>query len=179
VRRTHRLSGTDLARCWAAFASLGAGLVHLAVTREHLAEWWVYGVFFAVVGAAQVAWAVAALGASGHPPLRRPVAVGNAALVLLWLLTRTSGLPVGPERWSAEAFGRPDVLCVVLELAAVGVLLLLHRVWRDAGRLVGRLATGRFVALMFAGALTVSAVTTPALAATESGANPHHHLGGR
>jgi hypothetical protein len=35
------------------------------------------------------------------------------------------------------------------------------------------LGADRFVALMFAGALAVSAITTPALAATESGQHSH------
>ena len=56
-----------MARCWAGFASLGAGLVHLAVVREHLAEWWVYGVFFAAIGTLQILWALAALARDTRP----------------------------------------------------------------------------------------------------------------
>jgi hypothetical protein len=163
----------DLARCWAAFASLGAGLVHLAVVQEHLAEWWLYGVFFAALGVAQVGWALAAL-ARDTAPVLRPVVLVNLGVVSLWAVTRTVGLPVGPEPWQPEPAGRPDVLATLLEVAVVVALLVVARTTRrpvPAGRPVAR-----FVALMFAGALAVSAVTTPALAATPAGGRAHHHL---
>lgn len=50
----HGLGRADVARCWAGFASLGAGLVHLAVVREHLDHWLLASAFFAVVGALQL-----------------------------------------------------------------------------------------------------------------------------
>jgi len=176
------LGRADVARCWAGFASLGAGLVHLAVVQEHLAEWWVYGVFFAVTGAAQILWGLGAL-ARDRVPFLRLVAAGNIALVALWATTRTVGIPIGPEPWTTEAVGRADVLCVVLELATALALGAAARAQaRDARSTTVSTAlsttvsttrrgmgAGRFVALMFAGALVVAAVTTPALAATESG----------
>jgi hypothetical protein len=166
----------DVARCWAGFASLGAGLVHLAVVQEHLAEWWVYGVFFAAVGAAQILWGLGALARDRAPLLRLAVA-GNIALVVLWAATRTVGLPIGPEPWTAEAVGRADVLSVVLEsataLALIAVARHLAARTPSASLPQRRLGAGRFVALMFAGAVAVSAITTPALAATESGQHAH------
>jgi hypothetical protein len=167
----------DVARCWAGFASLGAGLVHLAVVQEHVGQWWVYGAFFAVVGAAQILWGLGAL-ARDRAPLLRLVVAGNIALVALWAITRTVGLPIGPEPWTAEAAGRADALCVVLELGTVLALVATRAHSRlaraTAAPMTHRgLGAGRFVALMFAGALTVSAITTPALAATESGQHAH------
>jgi hypothetical protein len=180
------LGRADVARCWAGFASLGAGLVHLAVVQEHLAEWWVYGVFFAVTGAAQILWGLGAL-ARDRAPFLRLVAAGNIALVALWATTRTVGIPIGPEPWTTEAVGRADVLCVVLELGTVLALGAVARAQARDARATTLSTTvpttssttssttrqgmgaGRFVALMFAGALAVAAVTTPALAATESG----------
>jgi hypothetical protein len=160
----------DVARCWAGFASLGAGLVHLAVVQEHLAEWWVYGAFFAVIGAAQILWGLGAL-ARDRAPFLRLVVAANIALVALWATTRTVGIPIGPEPWTTEAVGRADVLCVVLEVATVLALFAVVRAMPRGAKVSTRrgLGAGRFVALMFAGALAVAAVTTPALAATESG----------
>jgi hypothetical protein len=175
MTRTNGLARADVARCWASFASLGAGLVHLAVVQEHLEEWWLYGVFFAAVGTAQIGWALAAL-ARDRAPLLRTVVFGNLAVVVLWAVTRTVGLPVGPEPWAAEAAGRADVLCSLLEVAVAGALLAAARY------AVQPAATGRpvvrAVTLLFAGALAVSAVTTPALAATPAGGHAHHHLEG-
>ncbi len=173
MTRSNGLGRSDVARCWASFASLGAGLVHLAVVQEHLQEWWLYGVFFAAVGAAQIGWALAAL-ARDRAPFLRTVVYGNLAVVALWAATRTVGLPIGPEPWQVEAAGRADVLCTLLEVAVAGALLVAARYGTrraPAGRPVGRV-----VALLFAGALAVSAVTTPALAATPAGGHAHHHL---
>ncbi|MDX6235172.1 MAG: hypothetical protein QOH68_4339 [Nocardioidaceae bacterium] len=173
MTRTNGLGRADVARCWASFASLGAGLVHLAVVQEHLEEWWLYGVFFAVIGAAQIGWAVAAL-ASDRVPFLRTVMYGNLAVVALWAVTRTVGLPVGPEPWQAEAVGRADVLCALLEIAVAGALVVAAR--SVARRVPAGRPVGRVVALLFAGALAVSAMTTPALAATPAGGQAHHHF---
>lgn len=168
----------DVARCWAGFASLGAGLVHLAVTREHFDEWWAYGSFFLVLGVAQIGWAVAALAARNGVPLRGPVIAANLAVPLLWAVTRTTGLPVGPEPWTPEAVGRADVLSTLLELAVAGMLLAVPRLAATDRQPVpaGRARTGRFVALMFAGAVAVAAVTTPALADTPAGGSTHGQM---
>lgn len=177
MTRTSGVSRQDVARCWAGFASLGAGLVHLAVVQEHLDEWWLFGAFFAVLGAAQVLWAVAAL-AADRPPLLRTVASVNLAVVALWLVTRTVGLPIGPEPWQPEAAGRADVLCSLLEVAVAVTLLAAARLPTPAPtEPSARPAAGRFLALVFAGALAVSAVTTPALAATPAGGHAHEHGG--
>jgi hypothetical protein len=176
MTRTDGLGRADVARCWAGFGSLGAGLVHLAVVQEHLDEWWLFGVFFAAVGAAQIGWAVAAL-ARDRAPFPHVVLYGNLAVVLLWAVTRTVGLPVGPEPWQAEAAGRPDVLCALLEVG-VAVALLAAARWSARPAPVAR-PVGRVVALLFVGALAVSAVTTPALAATPAGGHAHHHLASR
>jgi hypothetical protein len=46
-------------------------------------------------------------------------AVGNAATIVLWTLTRTVGLPVGPQPWHPEAIGPLDLISTLLELAIV------------------------------------------------------------
>ena len=163
---------SDVTRCWAGFASLGAGLVHLAVVQEHLAEWWVYGVFFAVIGALQILWALVAL-ARDDAPFAGLVAIVNAGVIALWVATRTVGLPVGPEPWTSEAVGRADTLCTVLEAMVVVLLLTTSRVPREVAP--PRLAPGARLALMGAGALVMATITTPALAATESGEHAHPH----
>lgn len=175
MTRTSGVSRQDVARCWAGFASLGAGLVHLAVVQEHLDEWWLFGGFFAVLGTAQVLWAVAAL-AADRPPFLRTVASVNLAVVALWVATRTVGLPIGPEPWQREAAGRADVLCTLLEIAVAVTLLAVARLPEPASTgPSARPASGRFLALMVVGALVVSAVTTPALAATPAGGHAHEH----
>ena len=53
--------------------------------------------------------------------------VGNALVVLVWLASRTIGLPIGPEAGAAEPAAFVDVLSTILEIAivagAAGLLL--------------------------------------------------------
>jgi hypothetical protein len=177
MTRTTRLGRADVARCWAGFASLGAGLIHLAVVQEHFDEWWLYGSFFLAVGVAQIVWAVVAL-ARDAPPWRVLTAWCSFAIVVLWAVTRTTGLPIGPEPGQAEAVGRADVLCCVLELVVFGALIAVPWLVARDERTAGRSRVGTFVALMFAGALVSAAITTPALAATPAGGGGMEHMDG-
>jgi hypothetical protein len=124
-------------RWWAACASFGAGLIHLAVVSEHASEWWLYGVFFLVLGIVQLAWAVEVMD-SDRLPVPRLFAAMNAAVVGLWLVTRTTGLPVGPEPWEAEAVGTADLVCSGLEGLRGGR----GRVTRAHGATINRSAQG-------------------------------------
>jgi hypothetical protein len=102
-----------------AILSLGAAAVHVFVIEAHLAEYWLFGVFFAVLAALQAAWAVAVL----LRPTRRLLswgAVGNAIVVGVWLVSRTVGLPLGPEAGSPEAVGFIDTAATVFEALLVG-----------------------------------------------------------
>jgi hypothetical protein len=104
----------------------GAGLIHVAVISLHLREYWLYGVFFAVASALQIAWAYRMLRAPSRKLLVMAV-IGNAAVILLWLLSRTSGLPIGPEPGTAEALGWRDGVATSYEAGLVffGAVLLM------------------------------------------------------
>jgi hypothetical protein len=101
-----------------ALASAGAALIHFAVLGEHLREYWAYGAFFAAAGACQALWALLVV-QSPTRLLLAAGAVGNGLIVLLWLLSRTRGLPLGPDAGSAEAVGLPDVVATAYELLVV------------------------------------------------------------
>ncbi|GAB4048653.1 hypothetical protein GCM10028775_13800 [Catellatospora paridis] len=160
-------------RYWAGFASLGAGLIHLTVVSEHVAQWWLYGVFFILLGVAQMGWAVDAL-AGDLLPIPRPFAAVNAAVVGLWLLTRTTGLPIGPEPWRAETVGAADLLCSVLEVLVVALLVLaIHRPSVQEPRALSKEQIG----LIAVGAVAIAAITVAALATSPprvGGHAPHH-----
>jgi hypothetical protein len=165
--------GSDVARCWAGFASLGAGLVHAAVIRDHWSEWAVYGVFFAVVAAGQLGWGLAAL-ARDRAPFTRWVAAANLAVIALWALTRTAGLPFGPDAGHPEGVGAADLGAVALQAVVVAATA--------AGALgvlgVPRASKTGLLAGLAGGALLVAAITTPALAATSAGEHAHAHGAG-
>ena len=114
------MSTSTVCRRLAALFMAGAAAVHLGVTGAHFAQWWVYGVFFLLVAAAQLGWASAA-----WLRLDRRVvllgAAGNLVLIVLWLLTRTVGVPVGPQAGVPEPFGAADAIAAGFEAVVVGL----------------------------------------------------------
>jgi hypothetical protein len=94
------------------------------VTVAHFREFWLFGLFFAVVAPLQVIW--------GELVRRRPWdrrllvggAAANAAIAGLWLVSRTVGLPIGPEAGEVEGVGLKDVLATADELA-IGLVVAL------------------------------------------------------
>jgi hypothetical protein len=101
-----------------ALLSAGAGIIHLAVLGPHLREFWLFGVFFAVVALAQLAWALLVM----RWPSRRlwlAGAVGNAVVIVVWIASRTVGLPVGADAGHAEPVGFADALSTAYEALLV------------------------------------------------------------
>jgi hypothetical protein len=103
----------------AAALSVGAAVIHAIVIPPHLTESVMYGVFFAGVAIGQLAWAVLVV----VRPSRWVLAAGgaaNLAVVALWAVTRTVGIPLGAAAGRREAVGVLDVTCGLLELGVVG-----------------------------------------------------------
>ena len=105
----------------AAVLSLGAAAVHVAVCPEHFREGLVYGVFFAVTSTAQFGWSALVFVRDRLAWLAPVGLVGNAGLVLLWAVTRTVGIPVGPQAGEVERVGALDLVCQGCELAVVAI----------------------------------------------------------
>ncbi len=108
--------------------SLLAALIHLWVTPKYFEEWWGYGAFFLAAAIAQGAYSAALLRWSRQWLLLLLGIGGNLAIVVLYLLTRTVGIPFfGPEAGEVEEVGVIDLCVTVSELAlvvALGVPLL-------------------------------------------------------
>jgi hypothetical protein len=119
---------------WAGGLSIATSLVHGGLTSAHFAQWWAYGAFFTFAALAQGIYGFAIL--SSHaingapiderwPPrtLRRfywAGIVGNAALFLVYIASRTVGLLGGREAW--EGLG---VFTKILEVATIVALSIL------------------------------------------------------
>jgi len=146
----------DVLRFAVAVASAGAAAIHFAVIDQHVVEYWLFGVFFVVVALAQLGWAVAVV----SNPTRTVYivgALGNTLIVMTWVISRTSGLPFGPEAGEPEPVGVADVVSTALEVVVVvGTLLLLR------GLELPRSWEMRFVRPVVA--ISVLAITTLALA---------------
>ena len=115
----------DVRRSILALTSLSAGAIHAVVVPEHLREALPFGAFFAATALFQIGWA--AMLHDGRDRDRRFLTVGivgNVGLIALWVVSRTVGVPVGPEPWMPEPKGVLDVSSTILELILVAVALL-------------------------------------------------------
>src|SRR5215469_2388348 len=107
--------------------SVGAAATHFAVVFEHFAEYTLYGVFFLVISWAQLIWPAVLLWRPSRLWLLLGMA-GNAVVVMVYVASRTVGLPIGPDFHHAESVGALDVWSCVLEFGViVGCLALLRR----------------------------------------------------
>ena len=102
--------------------SLGAGIIHFAFTGTHFDEAFLEGLFFAVVGWAQVTWAAAAI----VRPTRRLLllgVIGNTIVLAVWFVSRVWGVPTSVEPWTPEPVALADALSSGFEAAIVLIAL--------------------------------------------------------
>jgi hypothetical protein len=112
------MTGARLRLDLAVALSWWAGVVHAWTAPEHFIAGTVYGVFFVVVALGQLGYGALLL------RFRQPVVLlagiaGNVAVLTVYLLTRTVGIPVGPHAGAIEAAGIVDWLTAAAEVALV------------------------------------------------------------
>jgi hypothetical protein len=134
----------------AAVSSGVAATIHAAATVTHLGESRLFAAAFAAMAIAQGGWMVLII----VGPSRRRYLAGaelNGAVVLIWLLSRTVGLPVGPHPWLAEPIGATDAIATLAELLAVlGSLVLVARMEPNTSRLSGPAVPAALISVGFA-----------------------------
>jgi hypothetical protein len=150
--------------------SAAAAAIHFAVVFEHFNDDTLYGVFFLVLSWAQLIWPAVLLWRPSRLWLWLGMA-GNAAVLAVYIASRTVGLPFGPDLHHPEPVGALDVMSCVLEFALIiGCAALL---WRPSlldwparrGGGVARAATLLAVPVLAIAATT--AVMTPGWAGPE------------
>ncbi|MDX6676114.1 MAG: hypothetical protein QOE31_166 [Solirubrobacteraceae bacterium] len=169
VRRWQRATSMSAAEDLAVIAALlvlASSLIHAVVIAVHFEEYWLFGVLFAIAAVLQALWVAQVY--SG--PLTRRLllvgAAGNLALAVVWALSRTVGLPIGPQARQPEAVGIVDTLSTLDELLAVLIIAVVLRCLRS-GR--GRLSQLQLrLTTAVAGALFLYSVLGPFAAG-------HHH----
>jgi hypothetical protein len=114
---------------------LSAAMIHLAVVGPHLSESTLYAAFFVCAGLAQIAAALLLTMRPYHGVLVALV-IGNALIIVLWAVSRTAGLPVGPAPRVPEGVSLPDVLATIAEAAVVTLSAVLA--WRPAPLVIRR-----------------------------------------
>lgn len=102
----------------AAALSVAAGLIHAGVAPHHFAAGVVYGAFFVVSAVCQIGWSAVVVGRYARWTAQVGL-LGNASIVLLWAVTRTLGIPLGPETGIVEPVGLLDLLCGACEIGVV------------------------------------------------------------
>lgn len=111
----------------ATILSAAAGIIHLSVTRAHFQESALFGAFFVVSGILQIGFAVYLWRRAARWLVAAIVAV-NLAVVVIWIISRTTGLLVGPEPGVPEHAGLEDITSTVFEVLLAAALLLAMRV---------------------------------------------------
>lgn len=123
----------------AAGFSAMAGIIHITVTSEHFEEWIGYGVFFTVASAYQLLLAL--ILTITQRPVRREILwvgiLGNLAIIAMWMVTRTIGVPLGPMTGEIEEIGALDMASKIAELAVIVCLAVALRMQSDNGRHIG------------------------------------------
>jgi hypothetical protein len=131
-------------RIMAATLSLAAGAIHLLAAPSHLDEWWGYGSFFLTAAAAQALFGLLLLGQpwrydeagiydpARNAPLERlllvAAAVLTAAVVVLYVVTRTVGIPLlGPQAGVVEPLDGAGLAATAIEVAQIACLIALLR----------------------------------------------------
>jgi len=116
-------------QCAAAVLSMLAGWIHVFFAPEHFEEWVGYGVFFVVASSCQMLFAIMVV--TNTPPRRKLLwagILGNLALIALWGVTRTIGIPFfGPSAGEVETVGPLDLTAQIAELALIACLIILLR----------------------------------------------------
>ena len=141
----------------AALLTLGAAAIHFAAAPAHFSEYLPYGVFFVGLGFIQVDLAVALVLA----PRRRIYAaalIGTLTVICIWLLSRTTGLPIAPQPWRPEAIAFPDFAATLLEAIACVLFILRLRRRTPKRRGVVRVTLRTVPAALFAPLLAFGGV---------------------
>jgi hypothetical protein len=103
-----------------ALATVSAG-IDLAVAPERLAQWIGYGAFFFGAAAAQLALVVA-LATRPSPAIVQAGIWTTVGTMVMYLVSRTAGIPLGPDAGTVEGIDALGVTATVAEAALVVTL---------------------------------------------------------
>ena len=165
--RSHRSPNTDTTTTTTSLLLVAAGLsfaaaaIHIAVVPEHFTESAVEGLAFALLALFQIATgALLAVGPSDR--LKTAVVAVNLGATLMWMITRTIGVPFISDLVSPEAIALRDVAATTFELGIVAVLLGISRAAANADRFASMAAMSLVPVLGLVGIITLLAVAGPA-----------------
>ena len=116
---THRAELADLLSSLAAMAAAAAGLIHLAVINDHAGSTLLTAAF-ATIGLAQGTSAVALWRRLAWS--RTFALVVHTAVPAVWVVTRTTGIPLTASLAAREPVGVADVVATTFSLIVLGLV---------------------------------------------------------
>jgi hypothetical protein len=116
--------------------SWGAGMIHVSAAIDHASESGLYTLFFALLAPVQLAWGFLMCRSSSRRVLLAGCAL-SLIVVFVWAMSRTTGVPIGPQPWRPESVGLTDSLATADELM---IVLLAWSFGRSAAARRGRSA---------------------------------------
>lgn len=108
-----------------------AGTIHVVAAVEHAGISRQLGMFFALTATAQLVAARALYRAPDDHRTLALVAGGSITVALLWIFSRTTGLPVGPDAGTVSSVGVADTIVTLQEVALAGLAAI---AWRPRSR---------------------------------------------
>ena len=165
---------TPITRVWLAFAAMGAALIHLAVGASAPVP---LAIALVGLGAAELGWGVATM-VRGRLIASQATVLAALVPLFVWAATATLGAGFGLPARAANLPLFPMATASLFDLVLAGGLALVQR--RAGNRSTATEAAGtvqgwRFLTAVIVGGALVSALTTPALAATDAGRNADPH----
>lgn len=173
---------SQVTRSWLAFATMGAGVIHLGVAPGTAIP---AAVALGVLGSAEFAWGVGVL-FRDRLLVPRLAFVGAFLPVIGWGLVLLAAVAFDNPALASSFPAFPMLIATLFNLILAGVLAGQRRRARSADADASArekspkrpLPAYLYLTGLMVGALAVSALTTPALAATGAGVdNPHAHHG--
>ncbi len=170
---------SQITRSWLAFAAMGAGVIHLGVASGVAIP---AAVVLGALGFAEFAWGVGVLSRNRFL-LPRTALVGALSPTLAWVLVLLGAVMFEHPEWASSfpAFPMAAATAFNLVLAASAGVTVRRAASVESDDVPVRKTTADrqapaflYLVGLMVGALAVSAVTTPALAATSAGANNPH-----
>lgn len=172
---------SQILRSWLAFAAIGAAVIHLALVVSSPLP---IAIPLTAIGVAEAGWAVATL-SRGRLVLPRAAVAGALGPLVAWALLLVAAMVFGNGAIASLLAFVPMAVAALFELFIASVISVhVRRASERHGDIVPEPRRGGNASLyllgMFAGAMIVAGLTTPALAYTQAGHDgPHagHHGG--
>jgi hypothetical protein len=109
-------------RAWLVRATVLAGslgIIHVLATPLYFGQWLGYGIAFVAIAVLQVMHSMVLAVNQPRRVFFWVGIVGNALIIVVWLVTRTVGVPMGPMMGEVLPIGFLDGLAQILEVIQI------------------------------------------------------------